>query len=125
MDQLFSWAWQGVFLIGVLMTIWRVIPVAFDAWKSGNLIAGIVKTVGPVLSIGVIAIGGYMVIRESLAYIASDAQSSGFYNTMTSWGNGGSASFDSAADDFGSYFESFKSEYNNAVTEAGREDATI
>lgn len=125
MEQLFSWGWHGVLLLGVLMTIWRVIPVAFDAWNSGNLIVGTVKTVGPIVSIGVLAIGGYMVIRESLAYIATDAKQSGFYNDITAWGNSGSTSFDSAASDVGSYFESFKSEYNSAVTEAGRADLTI
>lgn len=125
MDQFFSWGWQGVLLIGILMTMWRVIPVAFDAWRSGNLIVGTVKTIGPVLSIGVIAIGGYMVIRESLTYIVSDAKSSGFYNDINSWSNSGSSTFGNAAEDVGSYFESFKSEYNSAVTEAGREDLTI
>lgn len=125
MDQFFSWGWQGVLLIGILMTMWRVIPVAFDAWRSGNLIVGTVKTIGPVLSIGVIAIGGYMVIRESLTYIVSDAKSSGFYNDINSWSSSGSSTFGNAAEDVNSYFESFKSEYNSAVSEAGREDLTI
>ena len=119
MEQLFGWAWQGIVIFAIGSIILRVIPVAFDAWKSGNLIVGTVKTVGPVVSVGVLAIGGYMVVNRSLTFIMTDAKQSGFYNEFTRWGNSGAGSFDSAASDVSSYFEGFKSEYGSSAADTG------
>jgi nucleoid-associated protein YgaU len=131
MQQLFSWGWDGLILVVVALLALRSIPVAFDAWKTGNVIVGAVKTVGPIVTLAALLYGGYMVIKEATGYIVTDAKSAAALQEARQWTAAGAGAIESGAGDLGSglagYAESFRSEWSAGATTdatAGADSAT-
>lgn len=123
-EQLFSWGWDGLILVVVALLALRAIPVAFDAWKTGNLVVGAVKTVGPIVTLAALLYGGYMVINNAAGYILADAKSSPALQEARNWTAAGAGAIESGAGDLGSglsgYVESFRSEWSaSAAADAG------
>jgi nucleoid-associated protein YgaU len=120
MQQLFSWGWDGLILVVVALLALRSIPVAFDAWKTGNVIVGAVKTVGPIVTLAALLYGGYMVIKEATGYIVTDAKSAAALQEARQWTAAGAGAIESGAGDLGSglagYAESFRSEWSAGAT---------
>ncbi len=120
MEQLLSWGWDGVVLVTVGLLVLRAIPVAFDAWKSGNLIVGTVKTVGPIVTLAALLYGGWWVMRDAASFIYHDAQRVDLITDARQWTDSGATAIGNGASDLGSglsgYVESFRSEWNTGAT---------
>ena len=122
MEQLLSWGWDGVIIVVVVLLLLRAIPVAFDAWKTGNLIVGAVKTVGPVVSLAALLYGGWWVIRDAGTFIYNDAQQSQVVQDARNWTGSGASALTSGSADAASglagYVESFRQEWQSAAPQA-------
>ena len=92
MTELLQWGWQGALILIVPYIIFRMIPVALDAWKGGNPITGVLKTVGPLVSLAVLLYGGWTVIKGAANWIYQDAQQNPLVVDAQQWtGNGAGA----------------------------------
>lgn len=95
MDELLQWGWRGALLIVVPYIIFFTLPVAFGAWKSGNPIAGVLKTVGPLLSLAVLLYGGWTVIKSAATWIYQDAQQNPLVMDAQRWTGDGAGALES------------------------------
>lgn len=122
MDKLLDWGWDGLVLATLVLLILRAIPVAFDAWKTGNIIVGAVKTVGPIVTLAALLYGGYMVIREATGFIVVDAQNAPALQEAREWTGTAATSVGDGVSDLGSgvagYIESFRDGLNSATADS-------
>lgn len=126
MDQFLSWLWEGAKIVVIALFILRAIPVAFDAWKSGNLIVGAVKTIGPVISLAAILYGGWVVVREASDFIQQDAGNSSLFQDAQEWTGAASGALDSGSDASSNGFKEYVNGFKEGLAGDGNSstDAT-
>lgn len=94
MDNLLQWGWQGALILAIPYIIFRMVPVALDAWKGNNPGISLLKTFGPIFSMGVLIFGGWVVIRAGATWIYNDAQRTPLVIDAQQWTGSGAGALE-------------------------------